>query len=106
MPAFVVPFMFVLTPDGIGLLLKMPPDGHWLQVVWMAFTACVGIAGIAAGMQGWIMRRCRLIERVLLIGGGLALAFPNLRADAVGAVLVATGVALHFYYSDKPATTG
>ena len=27
LPAFVVPFMFVLDPDGVGLLLKRPPDG-------------------------------------------------------------------------------
>ena len=27
LPAFLVPFMFVLDPSGLGLLLKMPPDG-------------------------------------------------------------------------------
>ena len=32
LPAFVVPFMFVLDPAGVGLLLKAPPDGSWMQV--------------------------------------------------------------------------
>jgi TRAP transporter 4TM/12TM fusion protein len=29
LPAFVVPFVFVLSPDGVGLLLKTPPEGSW-----------------------------------------------------------------------------
>src|SRR5204862_1447314 len=49
LPAFVVPFMFVLAPEGVGLLLKMPPGGDWLGVLWIAVTACIGIAAIAAG---------------------------------------------------------
>ena len=42
LPAFVVPFVFVLDPDGVGLLLKMPKDGSWLHVAWIALTACIG----------------------------------------------------------------
>ncbi len=36
LPAFVVPFVFVLDPDGVGLLLKLPKDGSWLHVAWIA----------------------------------------------------------------------
>ncbi len=38
LPAFVVPFVFVLDPSGVGLLLKPPQDGSWLHVAWIAFT--------------------------------------------------------------------
>ena len=31
LPAFVVPFVFVLDPAGVGLLLKAPADGSWAQ---------------------------------------------------------------------------
>ena len=31
LPAFVVPFVFVLDPAGVALLLKAPPDGSWLR---------------------------------------------------------------------------
>jgi TRAP transporter 4TM/12TM fusion protein len=95
MPAFVVPFMFVLTPDGVGLLLKMPPGGHWGQVILIILSACVGIGAIAAGMQGWLLRRCSAIERVLLVVGGLALAYPDLRADAAGLVLVTIAAVIY-----------
>src|SRR6266436_2998242 len=49
LPAFLVPFMFVLDPSGVGLLLKAPPEGSWAAVVWIAFTACIGIAALAVG---------------------------------------------------------
>src|SRR6195256_6233831 len=51
LPAFVVPFIFVLDPAGVGLLLKAPPEGSWPAVAWIAFTACIGIAALAAGVQ-------------------------------------------------------
>jgi TRAP transporter 4TM/12TM fusion protein len=88
MPAFVVPFMFVLAPEGVGLLLKTPPGGHWGQVVVMALTACIGIGAIAVGIQGWLFQRCHMTERVLFIAGGLALAYPNVYADIIGILMV------------------
>jgi TRAP transporter 4TM/12TM fusion protein len=94
-PAFVVPFMFVLAPEGVGLLLKTPPGGHWGQVAWICLTSCIGIGAIAAGMQGWILRKASGIERGLLLVGGLALVYPNSYADAIGIALVAAGLAGH-----------
>src|SRR6187397_1936472 len=51
LPAFVVLFVFVLDPAGVGLLLKRPPDGSWVTTAWIALTACLGIAALAAGVQ-------------------------------------------------------
>ena len=84
LPAFVVPFVFVLDPAGVALLLKSPPQGSWLGVAWIAFTACVGIGALATGTQGWLLRRCGLIERTILIVAGLALVYPAPAADLVG----------------------
>jgi TRAP-type uncharacterized transport system fused permease subunit len=95
MPAFVVPFMFVLAPDGVGLLLKMPPGGTWTHVLWIAASACVGIAAIASGFQGWLIGKTNALERVLLIAGGLAMIHPNPQADAGGLATVVVAAALH-----------
>ncbi|MET0733598.1 MAG: TRAP transporter fused permease subunit [Casimicrobiaceae bacterium] len=84
LPAFVVPFVFVLDPAGVGLLLKSPPNGSWLGVAWIAFTACVGIGALATGTQGWLLRRCGFVERAMLIVAGLALVYPAPTADIVG----------------------
>jgi TRAP-type uncharacterized transport system fused permease subunit len=63
LPAFIVPFVFVLDPAGVGLLLKMPPDGSWGSVAWIAVTACIGIAALAAGTQKWLLTECTRVER-------------------------------------------
>ncbi|MDB5842295.1 MAG: C4-dicarboxylate transporter permease [Herminiimonas sp.] len=95
MPAFVVPFMFVLTPDGVGLLLKTPPGGDWSQVAWIGASACIGIGAIAAGLQGWLFQRCVWVERLLLMAGGLALVYPHPVSDAAGFGLLVAAVVIH-----------
>jgi TRAP-type uncharacterized transport system fused permease subunit len=92
-PAFLLPFMFVLDPAGYGLLLmgstKALAQANWWQIGEVTLTAAVGIAALAAGFQGWALRRTSRLERVLLIVAGFALAYPSWMADLVGLVLVA-----------------
>ena len=84
LPAFVVPFLFVLSPEGVALLLKMPPDGSWASVAWIALTACVGIFALAAGTQKWLLTACNNTERWVLVASGLLLIYPAGVADAAG----------------------
>ncbi|HZQ60687.1 MAG TPA: TRAP transporter fused permease subunit [Casimicrobiaceae bacterium] len=84
LPAFVVPFIFVLDPAGVALLLKAPPGADWLHTAWIALTACIGIAALAAGVQGWLLRACSHIERAVLIVAGLLLIYPASMSDVVG----------------------
>jgi len=84
LPAFVVPFVFVLDPAGIALLLRVPPDASWLQVGWISLTAVVGIAALAAGVQKWLLRACNEIERWILVMSGLLLIYPAALADWIG----------------------
>jgi TRAP transporter 4TM/12TM fusion protein len=87
MPAFVVPFFFVLDPMGIGLLLNVPKDATWGQVGWVIGLAFIAIAALAAGLQGWMFARTNAFERVLLIVGGLLLVLPLARIGLGGAYL-------------------
>jgi len=84
-PAFIVPFMFVLTPDGIGLLL----EGSVPNMIWTFVTAMIGIVGIAGGASAWLFRRTTLWERAALIAGGLLLVYSSLALDAIGMALIA-----------------
>jgi TRAP transporter 4TM/12TM fusion protein len=93
LPAFVVPFIFVLDPAGVGLLLKAPPEGSWAAVAWIAFTACVGITALAAGAQRWLLRRLSLVEQWVMIVCGLALIYPAPAADWIGFVGIAAVLA-------------
>ena len=84
-PAFIVPFMFVLTPDGVGLLL----EGPVVAMVWTFVTAVIGIAGIAGGASAWLFRRTTPWERIALIIGGLLLVYSSILFDAIGLGLIA-----------------
>ena len=84
LPAFVVPFVFVLDPAGIALLLKVPPTASWAHVAWISVTAIIGIAALACGVQKWLLRACTDFERWVLIACGLLLIYPAPAADWVG----------------------
>src|SRR5262249_14079381 len=71
LPAFLVPFVFVLDPQGIGLLLKLPKDGSWIDIVLITAKSALGLAALAAAAQGWALRKTTLVERLLLALAGL-----------------------------------
>ncbi len=78
MPAFLVPFVFVLDPQGIGLLLKIPKGGSVLDIVTITLISAAGLAALAAAAQNWALRRTTPLERVLFLLSGLLLVFPSL----------------------------
>jgi TRAP transporter 4TM/12TM fusion protein len=78
LPAFLVPFVFVLDPHGIGLLMKVPRDGTWIDIVLITLKSAAGLAALAAAAQGWALRRATMAERAMLVLAGLFLVFPSL----------------------------
>ena len=78
LPAFLVPFVFVLDPQGIGLLLKIPAGGGVIDIVWITLKAAAGLAALSFAAQNWALRRTTLIERLLFLLAGLLLMFPSL----------------------------
>ena len=97
-PAFLVPFMFVLDPSGQGLLLmgssKALASANWWSIAEVTFTAALGVAALAAGFQGWALKRATWIERCMLIVAGFALVYPALIADVLGIGLVLVALTL------------
>jgi TRAP-type uncharacterized transport system fused permease subunit len=76
MPAFLVPFVFVLDPQGVGLLLKVPNGGSWLDIVEIFIETGAGIAILAFAAQGWFLKRSTVLETALFSVAGLFLVFP------------------------------
>jgi len=99
-PAFLVPFMFVLDKSGQGLLLmgsaKALASASWWSIAEVTLTAAVGIAALAAGFQGWMLSKTTWLERWMLVIAGVALVYPGWRADVVGFGLVVLALALQF----------
>jgi TRAP transporter 4TM/12TM fusion protein len=98
LPAFLVPFMFTLHPDGVGLLLK----GPWGNILWTTVTAMVGLAAMAAGLTGWLIRKTTRLEQALLITAGLVLVYPGWLQDLIGFGLFALATALHALFRPAP----
>ncbi len=90
LPAFIVPFMFTLHPDGVGLVLA----GPWPNILWTSFTSVIGIAALAGGVDAWFLKRANWLERVLLMAGGLMLVYSWWLYDAIGLGLVIAVIVL------------
>jgi TRAP transporter 4TM/12TM fusion protein len=99
-PAFLVPFMFVLDPSGQGLLLmgstKALASANWWSIAEVTLTAAIGIAALAGGFQGWALKRCTVFERWMLIVAGFALVYPSTLADVIGFGLVIAALTLQY----------
>jgi TRAP transporter 4TM/12TM fusion protein len=107
MPAFLVPFMFVLDPSGQGLLLtgsiKSLGQADWGAIGLVTTTAAIGISALAGGFQGWLLRRTTALEQALLVVAGLALVYPRPLFDAIGVGLFALVVILQYARRAAPA---
>jgi TRAP transporter 4TM/12TM fusion protein len=91
LPAFLVPFVFTLSPDGLGILLQASLPAIVLTTV----TAALGVGALAIGAGGWLRVRATKPERVVAAAAGLLLLYPGARVDLVGIVLLASVVARH-----------
>ena len=87
-PAFLLPFMFVLDPNGQGLLLmgstKALAATNWWSIAHVTFIAAAGITALAAGFQGWMFLRTTVLERTMLIVSGFALVYPGTLSNLIG----------------------
>jgi TRAP transporter 4TM/12TM fusion protein len=97
-PAFLVPFMFVLDPAGTGLLLtgsfKNLAQADWGSIARVTITAAFGIAALAGGLQGWLLRQTNALERWALIISGLMLVYPAALFDYIGFGLLVAVIVL------------
>ena len=85
LPCFLVPFMFT-QPDGLAILwtgVGVP------EAVVASVSAAVGIVALVAGVGGYLLRPANLLERALLIVGGVLLVAPGTIADIAGLSLFA-----------------
>jgi len=99
--AFIVPYAFALNP----VMLFVDVEGP-LQVILIILTSLVGIFGVSAALEGYIMGRMNVIQRLLSAAGGLLLIDPNTLTDVVGIALVAVVVVWQIleknYRKNKP----
>ena len=86
--AFIIPFVFAASPALLFI------DTVWYEVVLITITATLGMVGVAAGLSGYLLTDMNIIERILTIGGGLALIVPGTLTDFIGLGMIALGVVM------------
>ncbi|MGA1350554.1 MAG: TRAP transporter permease [Burkholderiaceae bacterium] len=105
-PAILVPFMFVLDPSGLGLLLMGSIENlmkaDWNAIALVAATAALGIVCLAGGLQGWFIRKTTFIERWIMILSGLALTYPGQETDLAGLAGFILAIVLQWLRRNAP----
>jgi TRAP-type uncharacterized transport system fused permease subunit len=91
LPAFLVPFVFTLSREGLGVLLL----ADLADVLSSGATAALGVAALAGGFGGWIRRAANLVERALLIAAGGLLFYAAPWADWAGLLVLSVAILLH-----------
>ncbi len=120
LPAFLVPFMFTIAPEGASLLmvdtagkiaLSYNPDLGWLfdwsmlpAILQSLVTACIGVWAFSVALGAWLRGEANVIERILAAIAGVLLLFANTATDLAGLALMAVVVAMHVLRLRRVAT--
>ena len=86
-PAYVVPFLFVLSPT---LLMQGPA----LAILLAAATAVLGVAAVTAALAGYVLKPLRPPARLLVCVAGLGLLLPPAAFAEAGWINLAGGALL------------
>ena len=95
--AFIVPYVFALNP---AMLLV---DTTAFEVILISITSIIGIFGVSAALEGYIMTTVPVPMRIASAVGGLLLIFPGVATDALGLTLVALVLVQQLYIRKKTA---
>lgn len=80
---FILPFFFLYNP-----VLLFNGDTVTSSLIAMA-TAAVGVVCIAAGLQGWLLTKTSLVQRIALLATGFLMVDPGLVTDTIGLIALA-----------------
>ncbi|MFV0497850.1 MAG: TRAP transporter permease [Candidatus Fimivivens sp.] len=78
---FVVPFVFCYTPAFMM-------QGSSAEIIYVLFTALLGVIAMSMGFQGWYFKNLNMLERLLLLVGGLGLVLPGTLTNLAGFVVM------------------
>ena len=93
--AFIIPYIIVFSP---AILMV---DVTVLQIIWITITAILGMIAIGAGVIGYWYRPLKWFERIILLGAGLAMIYPEAISDISGLVVLGIMFAVQLYTKDK-----
>ena len=96
--AFIVPYIFAYSPA----MLFVNVTSVW-EVIQIVLSALLGIFGVAAGLEGFVLRKMNWLYRIVCLVGGLGLMIPGAVSDLVGLVLIGGVFAIQYLQNKKEA---
>jgi TRAP-type uncharacterized transport system fused permease subunit len=110
LPAFLVPIMFCLTPDGLQLLALTPTGADpatladWSGIALATVTASLALAGLTIAFTGYAFGHAALAIRLAAgLGGLFLLAEGDWLYEAIGAALLLGAVLWQIAQRPRPA---
>lgn len=91
LPAFLVPFIFVLSPNGVGLLFQ----GGWGTVIIAFVTSVFAVGALAVVTGSWLIGPAKVPERLVFAVAALALLVMTPLFIGIGAAAIVVGVIVH-----------
>lgn len=95
--AFIIPYMFVFNPQILMI------NTTFVEVIPILITSLIGMFAVSAGLEGYVFRKCNIIERVLFIIAGLLSIIPEIYTDIIGIGLIVVLVILQILTRKKKA---
>lgn len=92
LPAFLVPFAFVLAPKGEGLLLQ----GSLETIAFAVVISIIAVIALGLALEGWLKGEIGIPARIVIGAAALLLLWLEPVVAAVGLAVLALGLALHF----------
>ncbi|MDD6262621.1 MAG: TRAP transporter fused permease subunit [Clostridiales bacterium] len=96
--AFIVPYVFALNPAMLFI------DTNVGSVILICITSLVGIFGVSAALEGYLLHRMPWYQRIISAAGGLMLIYPGITSDAVGIALFAAVLILQVITRKRTAS--
>ncbi len=94
--AFVVPYVFALNPVMLFEGVTNP-----FQIVLIAVTSLLGIFGVSAGLEGWILTNMNPVQRIISAGAGILLIDPSPLTDVIGVAIITLIIVWQIFQKKK-----
>ncbi|MFH1122411.1 MAG: TRAP transporter fused permease subunit [Pseudomonadota bacterium] len=77
LPSFIIAYVFVYNNSLLFV-------GSYLSIGWRFLVSVLGVVGMVAAIQGWLLIKTNILERLLFLIGGLLLILPGFATDLAG----------------------
>jgi TRAP-type uncharacterized transport system fused permease subunit len=101
LPAFLVPFAFVLTDNGAHLL----GQGSFIGMAWTTLVSMLAVAALAVVTGGWVFVRATWLERAVCVPAAALLLYLAPVTITAGICLLLVAVVINLVRRQRQASS-